>query len=148
MTDETHTQAVFAPIWFWIVGGIVLLWNLLGFMAFVAQMMMTEEALSTLPEAQQEIYRNIPLWVTFCFAIAVICGVLGSILLLLRVRLAVPVLILSLIGVLGQYGHMFFMTDTPSVMGAGAMVLPAVVVLIAIGLVPYSLVCKNRGYLK
>ena len=32
------------PIWFWIVGVVVLLWNLMGLMAFVAQMMMTESA--------------------------------------------------------------------------------------------------------
>lgn len=136
------------PKWFWILAILALLWNLMGLLAFVAQMMMTEEAMATLPEAQQEIYRNIPAWVKIAFAVAVIGGTIGTILLLMRTKLAIPVLVISLIGVLLQYGYMFFMSNTPSVMGAGAMVLPALVVLISIGLIPYSIFCKSKGFLK
>jgi len=50
--------------------------------------------------------------------------------------------------VLLQYGHMFFLTNTVSVMGAAAMVLPAMVVLVAIGLIPYSTFCKGKGFLR
>ena len=158
MPENTTTEAYSSPpasdsgtaipMWFWILGILAVLWNLMGLMAFVVQMMMTEEAMATLPEAQQEIYRNIPAWVNIAFAIAVICGTLGSILLVMRKKLAIPVLALSLLGVLLQYGYMFFLSNTPAVMGAGAMVLPALVVLISIGLIPYSTFCKGRGFLR
>ena len=151
MSDNTEhkveaNRAV--PIWFWILGVLAVLWNLIGLLAFVAQMLMTEETMAQLPEAQQDLYRNMPTWVNFAFAVAVVCGTLGTILLLVRTKFATPVLALSLLGVLLQYGHMFLMTNTPSVMGAGAMVLPALVVLISIGLIPYSTYCKGRGLLK
>lgn len=144
MNDD---KTVTVPVWFWIVGILALLWNLIGLMAFVAQMMMTEQALAALPEAQQEIYRNIPVWVKIAFGLAVIGGTVGCILLLMRNKLAVPVLALSLLGVLLQYGYMFLMTNTAAVMGADAMVLPAIVVLIAIALIPYSTFCKGKGFL-
>jgi hypothetical protein len=144
--NNDNTRAV--PVWFWIVGIIVLLWNLMGLMAFVIQMMMTDEAMAALPDAQQEIYRNIPMWVNIAFGLAVICGTIGSVLLLMRSKFAVPVLALSLLGVFLQYGYMFFLSNTASVMGAGAMVLPALVVLISIGLIPYSTFCKGKGFLR
>lgn len=136
------------PIWFWILGILALLWNLLGLMAFAAEMLVTEDAIAALPQEQQELYRNVPPWLTAFFALAVFGGVAGSILLLLRNKLAVPVLGLSLLGVLVQYGHMFFMTNTASVMGAGAMILPALVVVVSIGLIPYAIHCKSQNYLR
>lgn len=135
------------PIWFWVISVIALLWNLVGLLAFAGQMMMTEETLATLPEEQQALYQNIPVWVIVCFAIAVLAGVLGSLLLLFRSRLAVACLFLSLLGVIGQYGHMFFMTKTMEVVGIGAMVLPVLVVIISIALVPFSKLCQRKGIL-
>lgn len=126
----------------------MLLWNLMGLLAFVAQMMMTEEAMSAFPAEQQELFKNIPSFVYIFFALAVIAGVLGCILLLMRNKLAVPVLALSLLGVLVQYGHMFFMTKTMEIMGAGAMVMPIVVVLISIALVPYAIMCQKKHILR
>lgn len=147
MNEESIRQSV-VPRWFWVLGALAVVWNLLGLTAFIGEMLMTDEALASFPEAQQELYRNKPLWVNVCFAIAVIGGVLGSVLLLMRSRLAIPVLALSLLGVLGQYGYMFFMTNTPAVMGAAMMVLPALVVLISVALVPYAMSCRSRGLLR
>ena len=148
MNENMETQKATTPIWFWIVGVIALLWNLMGLMAFAAQMSMTEKAMAELPLDQQELFRNIPVFVYIFFALAVIAGVLGCVLLLMRNKLAIPILALSLLGVLVQYGHMLFMTNTMEVMGPGAMVLPALVVLIAIALIPYATVCKQKGFLR
>ncbi|QEG23871.1 hypothetical protein [Mariniblastus fucicola] len=147
-SNQTSNHTTPVSLWFWVIGAIALLWNLMGLMAFAVQMAMTDETIAKLPEAQQEIYRNMPSWVIVCFAFAVCFGVLGCVLLLLRNKLAIPALILSLIGVLGQYGYMFFISNTAEVMGAGAMVLPAIVVLISIALVPYAISCKQKGKLK
>jgi len=136
------------PIWFWILGVIALLWNLMGLMAFVMQMTMTEEAMAAFPPEQQELFKNIPSFVYIFFGLAVIAGVLGCVLLLMRNKLAVPVLALSLLGVLVQYGHMFFMTNTMEIMGAAAMAMPALVVVISIALVPYATMCKQKSLLR
>ena len=145
---SSGTTSSRVPVWFWIVGVISLLWNLMGLMAFAAQMTMTEESMAAFPPEQQELFKNIPTFVYLFFGLAVIGGVLGCILLLMRNKFAVPVLALSLLGVLVQYGHMFFMTRTMEVMGAGAMVLPALVVVISIALIPYATTCKQKGFLR
>lgn len=137
-----------APIWFWIVGVIALLWNLMGLMAYVMQMTMSEEAMTKFSEAEQELFKNVPVFVYVFFGLAVIGGVLGCVLLLMRNKLAIPVLALSLLGVLVQYGHMFFMTNTIEVMGAGAMALPALVVAISIALIPYATTCQKKGLIR
>ena len=85
--NNEQSQKSNTPNWFWILGGIAVVWNLMGLMAFAAQMMMTEESLAALPEEQQEIYKNLPAWINIFFAFAVIGGTAGSLLLLMKNRL-------------------------------------------------------------
>ena len=148
MNENMDTQKTNTPIWFWGAGVIALLWNLIGLMAFVVQMTMTEETMAALSVAEQEIYKNMPAWVWVFFAVAVVCGVVGSALLLMRKKLAVPVLILSLIGVIGHHGYLFFLSNSVEVMGAAAIVMPALVVLISIALVPFAISFKNKTILR
>ncbi len=128
------------PTWFWVASGIALLWNLLGLMAFVAQIMMvgSETAMAALPPEQQELYKAMPSWVNIAFAVAVIAGTIGSVGLLLRAKWAFPVFVLSLLGVLGQQAYMFFLSDTFNVMGMGAVVFPLIVLVIAILLILFA----------
>ena len=134
------------PIWFWVVGVIALLWNLMGLMAFVAQMMMTKESLASLPESQQKLYEATPTWVNVVFGIAVISGTLGCVGLLMRKHWALPVFVVSFIAVLAQMSYVFIMSDTVSVMGASQMVLPVLVTVIAAVLVWYSRFVKIRNW--
>ena len=132
------------PKSFWIISIIALLWNLMGLMAFAAQML---TPISAYPEEQQALYEVIPLWVKIAFAAAVICGTLGCVGLLMKKKWAMPVFIVSLLGVIGQQTYMFFLSDTMSVMGAASAVLPILVLIIAIALVYYSMVCVKKGWL-
>ena len=134
------------PVWYWVVGVIALLWNLMGLMAFVVQRMMTKEALASMPESQQKLYEATPTWVHVVFGIAVISGTLGCIGLLMRKHWALPVFVVSFITVLAQMSYVFIMSDTVSVMGASQMVLPVLVTVIAAVLVWYSRFVKNRNW--
>ncbi len=116
-------------------------------MAFVAQMLMTPEMLATLPPAEQALYANIPMWVNIAFACAVFGGTMGSILLLLRKTLSLPVLLVSVIGVVVQMYHSFFMIDSIEVYGPGGMVMPIMVLIIAIVLVFAANKAKRSGWL-
>ena len=69
---------------FWIIAIIALLWNLSGVAAFAGDILMTEEALATLTEAQQELYKSTPVWLKFVYGVAVFSGTLGCILLLMK----------------------------------------------------------------
>ena len=50
------------PVWFWIVGVLMLLWNGVGVMAYIGEAMMPADALQALPEAQRTLILGRPAW--------------------------------------------------------------------------------------
>ncbi len=134
--------------WFWIVSGIALLWNLLGVMAYMAQVTLSPEALQALPENERTLIEATPAWATGAFAIAVWGGTLGAILLLLRRTFATPILIISLIGVVVQMIHAFFISNSIEVYGPGGMAMPAMVMIFAIFLIWFSRKAAARGWMR
>ena len=142
MSEELKSKA---PKWFMIVAAVLLVWNLLGVMAYIMQVMMTAETLAALPQEQRELYENTPAWATAAFAVAVNFGALGCVLLLLKRSLAGLFLQLSLAGVLVQMFHSFFMSKSFEVFGPGGLVMPVMVIAIAIYLVVLAAKAKmNR----
>jgi hypothetical protein len=135
-----------APTWFTVVAAVLLVWNLLGVMAYIMQVMMSPEALAALPDAQRELIENTPEWATAAFAVAVNGGALGCLLLLLKRNLAGLFLQLSLAGVLVQMFHSFFMSDSFEVFGPGGLVMPGMVLIIAIYLVALAAKAKTRHW--
>jgi hypothetical protein len=134
--------------WFWVVSVIALVWNLIGAMAYIAQVTMSPEALQALPENERTLMESIPTWATGAFAVAVWGGVLGCILLVLRKKLATPVLILSFIGVLVQMYHSFFISNSIEVYGPGGMAMPIMVLMIGAFLIWFSRNAAAKGWMK
>ena len=130
-----------------VLAWIMVLWNALGVMAFVSQLLMTPEAIAQLPEEQQQIYNNIPAWSYAAYALAVFGGLLGSLLLALGKKLAFPVLVVSLAGVIVQQFHNFVVIDSISLMGWGIVILPAIVTTISVLLVLISQRGVKSGWL-
>jgi hypothetical protein len=130
-----------APKWFMVVSVILLIWNLMGVMAYIAQVTMSPEALALLPDEQRRIYETTPAWATAAFAVAVNCGALGCLLLVLKRNLASLFLQLSLAGVLVQMYHSFFMAKSYEVFGPGGLIMPVMVLIIAI----YLVLLANRA---
>ena len=75
---------------------LALLWNLFGVAMFFLQFNMSPETLAAIPADQRALYESTPAWVHGAFAVAVFGGALGSAVLLLKKRLALPLLLLSL----------------------------------------------------
>ena len=73
---------------FWVISSIALVWNLMGVFNYLDQAFMTNKVLEVLPKEQQILYQDVPAWVTAAFAIAVFSGTLGSLLLLLKKKIA------------------------------------------------------------
>lgn len=133
------------PTSFWIIGGVALVWNLIGLMLYYMQVSATPEMLAAVySEAEYEFLVSIPIWATTAHAIAVTAGVLGCILLLMRNAWAMPVFIVSLIGILVQDTYSFVIANGIEVWGVGVIILPIVVLVIAIGLVFYSRSAKDQ----
>ena len=88
---------------FWAIGGVALIWNILGIVNFVMQM--NAGVLAAMPPSHRSIVEGRPLWATIGFAIAVFGGALGCVLLLLRQQAAYYLFIASLLGVMAQLIH-------------------------------------------
>ncbi len=126
------------PSWFKIVAVVALVWNLLGVMAFVGQMMMTPEMVAELPQAEQDLYATTPIWATAAFAVAVFAGALGSLALLLKKSLCYQLFVASFVGVIVQMFHSFFISNSFEVYGPGGMIMPVMVIVIAFVLVRFA----------
>jgi len=141
MTDSRKKP----EITFWVIGIIALIWNLMGVVAYLMQAYMTEDDLLALPLEEQALYTDVPAWVTGAFAIAVFGGALGSILLLLRKKLATFVFILSFAGIVAQMSYNFFMSNAAEVYGPGGIIMPVMVLVIGAFLIWYSKKMEQQG---
>ena len=135
------------PMWFWIVSALALLWNLAGVMAYLGQAYMSIETLEQMSQAERLLYESQPAWVTGAFAVAVWGGALGCIALMLKKKWAKPVFIISLIGILAQMSHSFFISNNFEVYGPGAMIMPIMVLIIGIALVLLANTAIKKGWL-
>jgi hypothetical protein len=144
MSDASTTKPTTA---FWVIGGLALVWNILGALAYLGDVMMSPEARAALEPNMQEIYANRPTWVVAAFAIAVWAGVLGCVGLLLRKAWATPVLIGSLVCVVAQQFYGYFLSNTASLMGTTGIIMSNVILIIAIALVWYSRKVQSRGWI-
>lgn len=133
---------------FWIISVLALLWNLMGVMAYIMHVTMTPETLQALPAEDQQLYTNVPTWATAAFAIAVWGSTLGCVLLLLRKKLATPVLIIAFAGIVVQMVHQLFISKSIEVYGPGGAIMPVMVVLIGAFLVWYSRKATAMGWLQ
>ena len=99
LTEHSNPGTQVTPHWsFWLIGGVTLLWNAMGAINFIVQMMPgTTEAYRA---SEQAIITGRPVWATVGFFVAVVGGTAGSALLLLRNKLALPFFLVSFVGVL------------------------------------------------
>ncbi len=134
------------PVWFWIIGVISLLWNLMGINAFYSDMTISADALAAMEPAMRGLYENQPMWVKIVFGGAVVLGVVGSIGLLMRKGWASIAFGLSLVCVLLQMSHSF-MTNAYEIAGGSAMTMGMVVLAFAAFIALFSRWCNSKGYL-
>lgn len=145
MPDASSSKA---PMSFWVVASLLLLWNLIGMMFYYMQVTMPPETIAAnFNEAQRAFLSDTPRWATSAYAIAVTAGVLASALLLLRKGVAASLFVVSLAGVLVQDFEAFVLSDGLSVWGSSALYLPSLVLIIGIFAIGYSFAARKKGWL-
>jgi predicted benzoate:H+ symporter BenE len=132
---------------FWIIGVIALIWNLLGVYFYLMQAYQTDFFKSMYTPDQLEKIVNMPAWATAAFAIAVFGGALGSLLLLLKKRLANMVLSLSFLAIIVQFVYNFFIANTLEEYGYASLAMPVFTIAFGLFLVVYSKSCIRKGWL-
>lgn len=132
------------PKWFTPVAVVALLWNLLGAAALAMDAMADPAALTP---AQQALVASTPLWAKIGSWVGVGAGALGSLGLVLRKGWAVPLLAVSLAGVVVQDVWLFGMADVAPAYGSAPLVMQGVVLLIAIALLWLARSARAKGWL-
>lgn len=130
-----------APSWLKPVAIVAIIWNCLGLLSFSVHMLMTPEMLTALPQAEQDLMNSYPAWASVVFGVAVIFGLLGSILLLMKKAFAFECFFISIIAVIVQNYHWFVMENVLPILGASSLIMPSLVIVIGVTL----LVISNKG---
>lgn len=138
------------PWHIWAVGGITLLWNAMGAMDYVMTQTRNTAYMAAFTREQLDFFYSFPSWVQGTWAIAVWGGVLGSLLLLLRHRAAVPVFALSFLAMLATSLHNFVLSEVTmtEVTGPEALAFSAVIFVVALVLYLYARAMRGRGHLR
>jgi hypothetical protein len=107
-------------MWFRITTGVLLLWGLVGCFIGLQQVRLAAEA------------TGLPSWYDLVFAVAVLGGLIGSVLLFMRRARARSFLVVSLMAIIFQFGWLFTTKDIVARKGGGgAMSVCILIVAIA-----------------
>jgi hypothetical protein len=136
------------PWHLWLIGILGGLWSSIGLVSFVLTQMNVEAVMSQFPPEQREYFASFPLWADASWAIGVLGGVIGCLLLLLQNRLAFHFLLASLMAwVVCNLGGLFLL-DGLLVMGAPTeLFLTLFPIVVAAFLAYYTRAMTKRGVL-
>ena len=132
---------------FWVISSIALVWNLMGVFNYLDQAFMTDKILETLPKEQQILYQDVPAWVTAAFAIAVFSGTLGSLLLLLKKKIATTFFIISILGIMGQMSYGLLINQNSDSYGPMGIAMPIIIIAFGGYLIWYSRKANEHRWL-
>ncbi|WP_298444863.1 hypothetical protein [uncultured Ferrimonas sp.] len=137
-----------APWHLYIVAVLGAIWNSGGGFDYYMTQSRNAEYMAQFTEAQLAFFYDLPTVVVICWAVAVWGGVLGCILLLLRMKLAAPVLALSWACMTFTAVRNYGFSDGMKVMGDPVSIAFSVVIfIIALLLALYSRSLARSGVL-
>jgi hypothetical protein len=143
-----NTASVSPRRWtFWVIAFVALVWNLIGLAFFVMQVRLTPDMVAAMPAPQQQVYAATPAWINIAFGVAVVFGVLGSLALLLRKRLAPPLFMVSLLAIVVQIVGTYAVTPAWQAYGPAGLAMPVMLVVIGAYLYWYAHKAAAKGWL-
>lgn len=149
MTSTVAPMGRRTPWHLWVLGIVNLLWTIFGCLDFVMTETQGDAWLrqAGMNEAQIATYHAMPVWQVIAWAVGVFGGLIGSVLLLMRRRLAALVLGLSFIGaVLSQLPSMLDPRFRAAMEGAAYMGVG--IMLWALLIAWYAWAMGRRGILR
>lgn len=138
------------PWHIWVLGGVSALWNLGGVVDYLMSQMGVESYMGAMTPEQRAYFEGFPSWAVVFWALGVWGAIAGSVLLLLRSRLAAAAFAISLIGLLVNTMHLFASQGVGAVdlLGQGALTFTAVLIVVALGLWLYARAMVRKGVLR
>jgi len=148
MSEAQGTKTPGRPWHLWLIGILGGLWNAMGVISFMLTQMKVEAVMSQFPPQQRQYFESFPLWAVAFWAIGVFGGVIGCLLLLLRNRLASPVLLASVIGtIVSTLGGLFLLGGMEVMRETGGLGLTLFPIIFAAVLASYARAMSRKGVL-
>ena len=148
MIGAQRTTTPVRPWHLWLMGIVGGLWSSIGVLSFMLTRMNVEAVMSRFPPQQREYFQSFPLWAVAFWAIGVFGGAIGCLLLLLKNRLAFPVLLASLIGtIVSSLGGLFLLGGLEVMRETGGLGATLFPVIVAALLAYYARLMSRRGVL-
>lgn len=142
---EEWKQSSAVPPWFWGVAGLALLFEAFGCFMYLAQVTADR---ASLPIDQRAMWDATPTWIIAAYAIAVWVGLVGAGLLLMRRRMAVPLLFVALLAVIVQFGGIFLVPQLRQTVPDSALTLPIFIIVCSYGFFLFARLSRRRGWLR
>lgn len=142
--EDTGTETSHVPAWYWIVAAFALLFEATGAYLYSNSLMLDP---TTLPLDQRAVFDATPQWMTIAWGIAIVSGVLGALGLLVRRRLAEPLLLISLVAVAVQFSGIFLVRQLRELTPEDHLIVPVMILLIAYAIWQTSKLAHRRGWL-
>jgi hypothetical protein len=148
--DDTAALRNSAPLSFWIISAISMLWNGFGGYDYVMTRSRNSDYLSQMGDPKDILawIDSMPVWSQYLWPIGVWASVLGSVLLLLRSRYAVPAFLVSLVGAIGSFAAQMATTLPASMDNAMNKMMPLVILAVIVFLWWYAKKALAQGVLK
>jgi len=131
---------------FWVITVIALLWNAMGVYNYLIQAFKAEAFTQSLNEAQLAFMESMPSWNTAFFAIAVFSGFIGTVLLLMKKKIAIPLFLISFITATIMQLYWLFGTDAIEVFSESMpYLMPIIVIVFCAFILWYAKNQKTKG---
>lgn len=143
--DQGTTRA---PVSFWIVSSLGLLWNAMGALDYTMTRLRNREWISRAGDPQQVLdwIGSFPLWAQIGWGLGVWGSIAGSLLMLMRSRHAASAFVVSLIGALASFGYQF--GHPPASGTTGSRIVAVMIMLVIVLLWQYCQRAIARGLLR
>lgn len=134
---------------YWAVGGMAVLWNAMGALDFTMTQIKNEAYLSSFTPEQLAYFDSFPIWSVVLWGVAVWGGLIGSILLLMRKALAVPVFLISLLAMVAVTVYSYGIANGMEMAGSAFdLVFTALIFIVSVALYLYAKSCERKGLLQ
>ena len=136
-----------SPHWsFWLIAVVALIWNGMGAMKVFMQF--SAEGVAGFPEKYRAIIVDRPLWATVAFVFGAFTSVLGAIALLMRRAWAVPVFVISMIGLVVTLFHAASLQIVLGAFSGAELILTVAMPILLSGfLIWYARRARDTGWL-
>ncbi|MEG3146307.1 hypothetical protein U1839_16770 [Sphingomonas sp. RT2P30] len=137
------------PAWYYLVAVLLILWDGIGCYFCIMQFKLGADAMGDATAYDRALYATLPAWYNWCYAVAVFGSVLGGIALLVRARIARPIMLVALIAIVVQFGYLFATTDIIGHKGFMVTVpFPAFIVAVGVFAWWFAGFAARRGWIR